>query len=100
MPLFASLCVVLVSKGYPEKFQNNVEIKEISALKLRENEYIFHAGTKIMENRIYSNGGRVLNFVTKSHDLKEGRNDLIKLIDNLHWENGYFRKDIGFKIIN
>ena len=95
-----SLCVVLVSKGYPEKFQNNVEIKEISALKLRENEYIFHAGTKIMENRIYSNGGRVLNFVTKSHDLKEGRNDLIKLIDNLHWENGYFRKDIGFKIIN
>ena len=95
-----SLCVVLVSKGYPEKFQNNVEIKEISALKLRENEYIFHAGTKIMENRIYSNGGRVLNFVTKSHDLKKGRNNLIKLIDNLHWENGYFRKDIGFKIIN
>ena len=95
-----SLCVVLVSKGYPEKFKNNVEIKKISGLKLRENEYIFHAGTKIMENRIYSNGGRVLNFVTKSHDLKEGRNDLIKLIDNLHWENGYFRKDIGFKIIN
>ncbi len=95
-----SLCVVLVSKGYPEIFQNNVEIKEISRLKLRENEYIFHAGTKIKENRIYSNGGRVLNFVTKSHDLKEGRNNLIKLIDNLHWENGYFRKDIGFKIIN
>ena len=95
-----SLCVVLVSKGYPEKFKNNVEIKKISGLKLRENEYIFHAGTKIKENRIYSNGGRVLNFVTKSHDLKEGRNDLIKLIDNLHWENGYFRKDIGFKIIN
>ena len=95
-----SLCVVLVSKGYPEIFQSNVEIKEISRLKLRENEYIFHAGTKIKENRIYSNGGRVLNFVTKSHDLKEGRNNLIKLIDNLHWENGYFRKDIGFKIIN
>ncbi len=94
-----SLCIVLVSKGYPEKFKNNIEIKEISGLKLKKDQYIFHAGTKIMENKIYSNGGRVLNFVVKSHNLKDGRNELIKLIDNLNWKNGYFRKDIGFKII-
>ena len=89
----------MVSKGYPEKFKNNIEIKEISGLKLKKNQYIFHAGTKIMENKIYSNGGRVLNFVVKSHNLKDGRNELIKLVDNLNWKNGYFRKDIGFKII-
>ncbi len=94
-----SLCIVLVSKGYPEKFQNNIEIEGLSKLKLKDNEYIFHAGTKIIDNKIYSNGGRVLNFVSKSYNLKEGRNDLIKLIDNLKWENGYFRNDIGFKII-
>ncbi len=94
-----SLCIVLVSKGYPEKFQNNIEIEGLSKLKLKDNEHIFHAGTKIIDNKIYSNGGRVLNFVSKSYNLKKGRNDLIKLIDNLKWENGYFRNDIGFKII-
>ena len=94
-----SLCIVLVSKGYPEKFQNNIEIEGLSNLKPKNNEYIFHAGTKIINNKIYSNGGRVLNFVSTSFNLKEGKNDLIKLIDNLKWKNGYFRSDIGFKII-
>ena len=68
-------------------------------MKPKNNEYIFHAGTKIINNKIYSNGGRVLNFVSTSFNLKEGKNDLIKLIDNLKWKNGYFRSDIGFKII-
>ena len=52
----------------------------------------------IKKSKVYSNGGRVLNFVTKSKNLKESRNDLINLINDLNWENGYFRKDIGFKI--
>tara|TARA_B100001057_G_scaffold400258_1_gene411382 strand:+ start:19 stop:1281 length:1263 start_codon:yes stop_codon:yes gene_type:complete len=93
-----SICIVLCSKGYPDTYQNNIEIKKLEKIKLKNNSYIYHAGTKIKDSKVYSNGGRVLNFVTKSKNLKESRNDLINLINDLNWENGYFRKDIGFKI--
>ena len=93
-----SICIVLCSKGYPDEYQNNIEIKNLEKIKLKNNSFIYHAGTKIKDSKVYSNGGRVLNFVTKSKNLKESRNDLINLINDLNWENGYFRKDIGFKL--
>ena len=95
-----SLCIVLCSKGYPEKFINNVKIDNINNLKLNNNDFIFHAGTKQKENEIFSNGGRVLNFVSISSSFKESRERALKLINQLNWENGFFRKDIGFKIID
>ena len=95
-----SLCIVLCSKGYPDKFQNNIEIKNLDKIKLEKNEYIFHAGTLEKEKRIYSNGGRVLNFVTKSDSFEENRNLAIKLIHKLNWNNGFFRKDIGYRVID
>ena len=93
-----SICIVLCSKGYPDKFQNNVEIKKLENIEPKNNNYIFHAGTKLKNSKIYSNGGRVLNFVIKSKNLKQSRDELINSINDLNWENGYFRKDIGFKI--
>ena len=95
-----SLCIVLCSKGYPEKFINNVKIDNINNLKLNNNDFIFHAGTKQKENEIFSNGGRVLNFVSISSSFKESRERVLKLINQLNWESGFFRKDIGFKIID
>tara|TARA_B100001057_G_scaffold74667_1_gene69176 strand:- start:4942 stop:6207 length:1266 start_codon:yes stop_codon:yes gene_type:complete len=94
-----SICIVLCSKGYPDKFENNIEINAINQIKLQKDNYIFHAGTKIDNSIIYSNGGRVLNFVIKSSNLKESRDQAINLIKALNWENGFFRKDIGYKII-
>ncbi len=94
-----SICIVLCSKGYPDKFENDIEIKAIDQLKLQKDNYIFHAGTKIDNAIIYSNGGRVLNFVIKSANLKESRDQAINLIKALNWENGFFRKDIGYKVI-
>jgi len=94
-----SICIVLCSKGYPDKFENNIEIKAIDQMKLSENNYIFHAGTKINNSVVYSNGGRVLNFVIRSSNLRESRDQAIRLIKFLNWENGFFRKDIGHKII-
>ena len=67
---------------------------------LDSNEYIFHAGTKKSNSIILSNGGRVLNFVIKSNDFKSGRNKIIKLIDQLNWVDGFYRKDIGYKVID
>ena len=95
-----SLCIVLCSKGYPDKFTNNVKIENLNNLKLNSNDFIFHAGTKSNENGIFSNGGRVLNFVSVSKTFKNSRERSINLINQLNWKNGFFRKDIGFKIID
>ncbi len=94
-----AICIVLCSKGYPEKYINNIEIINLEQIVLENNEYIFHAGTKKDKLRILSNGGRVLNFVVRSQNFKDGREKAIKLINKLNWNDGFFRKDIGFKVI-
>tara|TARA_B100001057_G_scaffold326605_1_gene326833 strand:+ start:3322 stop:4587 length:1266 start_codon:yes stop_codon:yes gene_type:complete len=94
-----SICVVLCSNGYPEKFKNNIEIKDLETLKPTDYQNIFHAGTLKTKNGIISNGGRVLNFVSISNDFSKCRDDAINLIKKLNWKNGYFRKDIGHKVI-
>ncbi len=94
-----SLCIVLCSKGYPEKYDNNIEIKNLENLSLNKDEYIFHAGTKEKNSKIYSDGGRVLNFVINSKEFKKSRDRAIQLINKVNWEHGFFRKDIGYKVI-
>ena len=95
-----SLCVVLCSKGYPNKYNNNILIENIDRLDLGEGDFIYHAGTKKIENQIYSNGGRVLNFVSLSSNFKESRDKILNQINKLNWNGGFFRKDIGYKVID
>ncbi len=95
-----SLCIVLCSKGYPAKYNNKVLVNNIEKLKLTKNDFIYHAGTKKIENKIYSNGGRVINFVSLSSDFKKSRDKILELIKNLNWDGGFFRKDIGYKVID
>ena len=94
-----SLCIVLCSKGYPDKYTNNIPINNLNKIDLKNNEFIYHAGTKTMKNEVYSNGGRVLNFVVLSNNFKNSKDKAIQLIKKLDWHNGYYRKDIGFKVI-
>ena len=93
-----SVCIVLCSKGYPETFTNNIPI-DLKKLDLEKNQYIFHAGTKIVDNVILSNGGRVLSIVTRSDNFKSARDSSIKLLKKINWDNGFYRKDIGYKVI-
>ncbi len=95
-----SLCIVLCSKGYPEKYKDKILIDKIDKIYIKKNEFIFHAGTKSSLKKIYSDGGRVLNFVVLSDDFKISRKKAIELIKNLNWKNGFYRKDIGFKVID
>ena len=95
-----SLCVVLCSKGYPEEFKNNVEIKNLENITLNSNNYIFHAGTLKKENKIFAVGGRVLNFVSLSENFSESKKNVYNIINNLDWKDGFFRKDIGYKVIS
>ena len=94
-----SLCVVLCSKGYPDKFEKNVEIKNINQIQNTVNDFLFHAGTKIENNKIYAIGGRVLNFVSISDDFKLAKKNIMKNLDKLNWSGGFYRKDIGYKVL-
>ena len=67
---------------------------------MNNDEFIFHAGTKKTNNIILSNGGRVLNFVIKSNEFKTCRDKAVKLIKRTNWINGFYRKDIGYKVID
>ena len=95
-----SLCVVLCSKGYPEEFKKNVEIKNLENITLSSNNYIFHAGTLKKEDKIFAVGGRVLNFVSLSENFSDSKKDVYNIINNLDWKDGFFRKDIGYKVIS
>ena len=95
-----SLCIVLCSKGYPERYKKNILIQNLKNLKTDKNNYIFHAGTKISKNKIFATGGRILNFVSVSNNYKKSRKNVIKQIKELNWKHGFFRKDIGYKIID
>ena len=93
------MTIVLCSKGYPGKYRKNIILKNINKLKLSSNDFIYHAGTKIKNNQILSNGGRVLNITSTGKKFQTIRNKIIKLIKNLNWKNGFYRKDVGWRII-
>ena len=95
-----SLCIVLCSKGYPENYKNNIEITDIDNLDSSETSFVYHAGTKVLDEVVYAVGGRVLNFVSISDDYLISRNKIINQIKKLNWKNGFYRSDIGYKVIN
>ncbi len=95
-----SLCVVVCSNGYPEIFQKNIEITNLKKVNLGDEDYLFHAGTVKKDNKIYAVGGRVLNFVSLSDDFRTSREIILKHLEKLNWKYGFYRKDIGFKVID
>tara|TARA_Y100000768_G_scaffold370637_1_gene336623 strand:- start:68 stop:1330 length:1263 start_codon:yes stop_codon:yes gene_type:complete len=95
-----SLCVVLCSKGYPDSFQKNIEIKNINNFELDNDEYLYHAGTTKKNNKVYAIGGRVLNFVSLSNNFSNAKKKINKNLNKLNWSNGFYRKDIGYKVID
>ena len=95
-----SMTVVLCSKGYPGKYKNNKIIKNLDRIKLSKNDFIYHAGTKLENDQLKSNGGRVLNITSVGTDFFNIRKKIITIIKNINWKGGFFRRDIGWKIIN
>ena len=94
-----SMTIVLATRGYPGKYKKNSKIDKINKIKINKNSFIYHAGTIMKKNCIYSNGGRVLNITSSGKTFKKIRGVILKIISNLKWKDGYFRKDIGWRII-
>ena len=87
--------VMLVSGGYPEDYQKG---KKITGLDSINDSIIFHAGTKLEDNRIVSNGGRVISVTSYGNTFKDALKQSYKSIDSIKFDDMYFRKDIGFDL--
>ena len=94
------MTIVLCSKGYPGKYKKNIPINGIDYLNISKNDFIYHGGTKIEKGRLFSNGGRVLNITSVGQKFSIIRSKIIRLIKKLNWKNGFYRNDIGWRIIN
>tara|TARA_B100000700_G_scaffold279400_1_gene328301 strand:- start:252 stop:1520 length:1269 start_codon:yes stop_codon:yes gene_type:complete len=95
-----SITIVLCARGYPSNYIKNSEIKNLSNIFCDDDNQIFHAGTYMRDNKIYSIGGRVLNVTSSSESLIQARNKSLENINKINWNDGFFRKDIGWRIIN
>ena len=84
--------VILAADGYPESYKKGDDIRNLEEF---SNSKIFHAGTKKENNRILSNGGRVIACTGYGKSLEDALKNSYKLADNISWDNKYFRKDIG-----
>ena len=94
-----SLCVVVCSNGYPDKYKKHIEIKNLDTINLNVNDFIFHAGTERKGDKLYSVGGRVLNFISISDSFAKAKENIIKNLNTLNWSEGFYRRDIGYKVI-
>ena len=94
-----SLCVVICSKGYPDEFKKNIKIENLKSINLESHDHLFHAGTIEKDGQVYAIGGRVLNFVSLSDNFNDAKINITKNLNKLNWPGGFYRKDIGYKVI-
>lgn len=93
----SAICVVAASGGYPDSYEKGYEITGIPSN--TENLRIIHAGTKKADDKILTNGGRVLNIVANisSSDLKACKAIAYDAVSQISFKDKYFRRDIGYK---
>ena len=92
------MAIVLCAKGYPNKYKINKSIN-LKKIKLNRRSFIFHAGTKLKNNSLVSNGGRVLNIIVLGNNFSRIRNQIFKIIKKINWKGSFFRRDIGWRVI-
>ena len=92
------MTIVLCAKGYPNKKITSRRLK-LNSVCLSKSSFIFHAGTIMKNGLIFSNGGRVLNIVVLGNVFLKIRSQIFKIIRTINWKHGFFRRDIGWRII-
>ncbi len=94
-----SVCVVMTSKGYPEKPEKGKIIKGLDLLKDEKNVMVFHSGTKKMDGQYYTSGGRVLGITAVGNSYEDAINNAYSAVSKIEFDGMYFRKDIGKKAL-
>ncbi len=93
----AAVCVMLVSGGYPQSYTKGYEIKGLDKLKSKNNIIVFHSGTAKVDNKIVTNGGRVLGITALGNNLDEAIKSAYETVELVDFDKKHFRKDIGIK---
>ena len=96
----ASVCVVLTSGGYPGKYEKGKEISGLDKVSRDDGIYVFHAGTLKKNTTLITNGGRVLGVTAVGKSIKEAIDKAYGAAGKIHFDEVYYRKDIGFRALN
>ena len=90
-----AVCVVLASKGYPESYPKDEIISGFDTIS--DDSFVFHAGTKKLNGKIFSNGGRVLGVTALGDSLESAISNAYDAVEKISWSSKYSRTDIGKK---
>lgn len=94
-----ALGVVLASRGYPDNVTTGVPLPHLNEIPPSPQYKIFHAGTKMEDSQIVSNGGRVLCVTALGEDIAHAQQQAYRLLKKIAWEGGFYRHDIGYKAL-
>ncbi len=94
-----AITVVMASRGYPGHFEKGFVLPNLKKYKKDKKIKIFHSGTKLSNNKIISNGGRIFSVTALGDNVKDCRKRVYRVLETMNWPHGFFRKDIG-KIID
>ena len=94
-----ALTVVMAANGYPGAYEKGTVITGLDTLPRDSIQMCFHAGTTLGQSGIEANGGRVLNVTGRGDSLQEARDRAYALIDQIDWQEGFYRPDIGWKAL-
>ena len=94
-----ALTIVMASKGYPNDYKTGYEINGIEKASNQKDIYIYHAGTKKINDITQTNGGRVLNITSLGKTVKEANKSALSAVNMINWDGSYYRNDIGWRAI-
>lgn len=91
----AAVCLVLASGGYPVSYRKGMEITGLSEAGMMPDTYVYHAGTRSVDGRVVTNGGRVLDITSTGPDIETARKKAYQAAELIHFDGMYMRSDIG-----
>ncbi|MEM1387676.1 MAG: phosphoribosylamine--glycine ligase [Pseudomonadota bacterium] len=94
-----ALCVVLAARGYPGSYTKGTIIRGLELLPEDSRHMVFHAGTALSDGLVQAAGGRVLNVTARAASLAEARDQAYAIIDKIDWDDGVYRRDIGWRVL-
>ncbi|WP_407492402.1 phosphoribosylamine--glycine ligase [Pseudooceanicola sp. MF1-13] len=94
-----AMTVVLAAKGYPGSYDKGTVIGRLNDLPENSWEVCFHAGTTTKDGQVVATGGRVLNATARGKTVAEARDRAYAMADAIDWPEGFYRKDIGWRVL-
>jgi phosphoribosylamine--glycine ligase len=96
----AALCVVMATRGYPGAYVNGSGIRRLDEAERLDGVTVFHAATRLEQDRVTASGGRVLTVTGQAPTLREARDAAYAAVDRIDWPEGFCRRDVGWRALD